>query len=299
MARNPVPISGTAQLGSILRRVRRLYYRRRAARAFRGIPRTRRERCWCGGDLLPFQWHQSYGVCSICGSYTNRRPLSLEGLTRLYALNSYWVLRQRAHGFPSIESRAELYLRDGRVDSWVKLIEKYAPEKSRVIEVGCAPGICLKVLAERNWMCLGVEPSEDTAAWIRARYRVDVKTGLFPALELPKCGLFLAFDVLEHSYDPGRFMKKVADLLTPGGVAIIQTAIDRYSYVPPFSDRFADAFDDLEHLFLFTDGGMRELAIHSGLDVVSLEERLWVLGEVAVFRKPVQCHSRSIERVDV
>lgn len=32
---------------------------------------------------------------------------------------------------------------------------------------------------------------------------------------------------------------------------------------------------------------MSELAARWHLDVVSLEERLWLLGEVAIFRKPV------------
>ena len=115
---------------------------------------------------------------------------------------------------------------------------------------------------------------------------VDVRTGLFLETGLPPCDLFLTSDALENSSDPLRFMKGASDLLSPGGVAVIQTAIDRYDHVPPFGDRF-DGFDDVEHLFLFTDRAMCELAARSHLDVVSLEERLWLLGEVAIFRKPV------------
>lgn len=267
-------------------RANRSLYGLLARRQARGIRRGRRDRCWCGGELLPFKWHPSYGVCACCESYVNRIPPSAEALAQLYSLNSYWVVRQKAHGFPPIATRAELYLADGRVEFWLKLVERYAPDKSRALEVGCAPGVLLAILRDRGLTCLGVEPSEETAAWVRDRYGVDVRTGLFPEMDLPACDLFLAFDVLEHSSDPLRFMKGASDLLSPGGIAIIQTAIDRYDYVPPFGDRF-DGFDDVEHLFLFTDRAMSELAARSHLDVVSLGERLWLLGEVAIFRKPV------------
>lgn len=253
----------------------------------RTIPRTQRDHCWCGGDLLPFGWHKSYGICSRCAGYAHRFPPSNEGFVQLYrSMDSYWVLLQKAYGFPSIKTRAQLYLNDGRVEFWLKLIEKYAPGASQVIEVGCAPGVLLGLLRERGTRCVGVEPSEDTAAWIRETYRVDVRVGLFPEVDLPTCDLFLAFDVLEHSHDPLIFMRKAGDLLVPGGVAIIQTPIDRYDYVPPFGKRFSDGFNELEHLFLFTDRAMSELATRCNLRVVSLEERLWVSSEVAIFRKP-------------
>ena len=81
-------------------------------------------------------------------------------------------------------------------------------------------------------------------------------------------------------------MRRAAELLTSGGIAIIQAPIDRYSHRPPFGKRFEDAFDDLEHLFLFTDKAMLALAADSGLEVLSLDETLWLMGELAVFRKP-------------
>jgi SAM-dependent methyltransferase len=114
---------------------------------------------------------------------------------------------------------------------------------------------------------------------------VDVRAGYFPGVDLPQCDLFLSFDTLEHSPSPDAFIREVARLLVPNGVAIIQTAIERYAYTPPFGERF-DIFDDLEHLFLFTDEAITRLATEAGLDVVTLEERVWLGGEIAVLRKP-------------
>ena len=123
------------------------------------------------------------------------------------------------------------------------------------------------------------------ARWIRETHKLEVRSGFFPGLDLPACNLFLAFDVLEHSPVPDMFFAEVNRCLTPGGIAIIETAVDRYSFEPPFGIR-ADLFDDLEHCFLFTDRAMQDLAAHSGLEVVSLKESICIGGEVCVFRKP-------------
>jgi SAM-dependent methyltransferase len=248
------------------------------------ITRGQRDHCWCGGDLIAFEWHPSYGVCAKCGTYVNKVPPVQKDLERLYSLNNYWHTRQRLKSFPTIENRAALYRSDGRLKQWLDLIEKYGPISGEVIEIGCAPGVLLEELSKRGYGCTGVEISNDVAAWMRRESGIDIRAGFFPGVELPSCNLFLAFDVLEHSPCPIEFLRSAAQHLLPNGVAIIQTAIDRYDYQPPFGPRF-DMFDDLEHLFLFTDKAMRALAIDAGLEIVSLNEGLWLGGEACVFRK--------------
>ena len=97
---------------------------------------------------------------------------------------------------------------------------------------------------------------------------------------------YLAFDVLEHARDPVAFLAGAARVLTPGGIAIIQTPIDRDVLDPPFGRAARQAFDDVEHCYLFTDAGMRTLAEQSGMIVRDLSERLWVQHEIAVFERP-------------
>jgi len=80
-------------------------------------------------------------------------------------------------------------------------------------------------------------------------------------------------------------MKDAAQLLNSGGIAIIQTPIDRYDYESPFGERFNAAFDDVEHIIIFVNRGMQELARRSGLQIVNMTDRLWLHHEVCVFRK--------------
>jgi len=246
------------------------------------------DRCWCGGALGPFKWHASYGSCSICGTYVNRRPPLAEELSRIYSFEYYWHTRQKLRGNPSIEGRAENDRTDGRLDYWLKLIERHAAPKGRVIEIGCGSGVLLSELQKRGYECIGVDVDERSAAWVRETMQLDIRSGIFPDIQLPGCDLFLAFDVIEHSKRPLDFLRRTAEMLVPGGIAIIQAPIHRNGDGRPFGKRFEDAFDDVEHLFVFTDDAIRILAQHSGLEVVTLEERLWLMGEIAVLKKP--CH---------
>lgn len=258
--------------------------RRAGERQFRSIRRIRRDECWCGGQLLAFQWHKSFKVCVECGTYVNWRPPAPDELAKLYSIDLYWRTRQRLKGIPTIEERSALYRADGRVDKWLSLIERYGPKKGTVIEVGCAPGVLLQELNNRGYDCVGVEISADVASWLKKETGLDVRSGAFPGVELPPCDLFVSFDVWEHSSDPLAFLRAVSQLLKPNGVAIIQTAVDRYDYVPPFRER-QDMFDDVEHMFLFTDRAVTAMAKEAKLEVVSLDEQLWLTAEVCVFRK--------------
>ena len=270
---------------SVLRKTSLYFGRQIAARQARNIRRGKCDSCWCGGALLPFAWHAGYGVCSNCGCYVNRYPPLPEELEHIYSFDFYWHSRSRLRGHGTIEDRPSIDKRDGRLEYWLNLIERVAARSGRVVEVGCAHGLLLAELKARGYQCVGLEPDPKTAAWTHQNTGLDVRAGFFPDVQLPECDLFLAFDVLEHSPNPLLFLGAVSNLLSPGGIAIIQTPIDRYSFQPPFAERFSDAFSDLEHLFLFTDKAMQQLSRRVGLQIVNQTERLWLHHEICVFEK--------------
>lgn len=265
---------------------------RRTARKLRADPRLAlierggRDRCWCSGDLLPFPHHRRYAVCAACGTYVNTQPPTEAALRSFYSLDRYWHRKQKADLLPPIEERVAVDAADGRIDHWLELIRRHGPETGTVVEVGCSHALLLERLAAAGYTCVGVEVDPAVAAWSQARSGVEIRSGLFPDVDLPRCDVFLSFDVLEHSTDPLAFVQRAAELLRPGGIAILQAPIEREQQDPPFGGRFNDAFDDIEHLFVFTDRAMRELALRSGLEVVDDAERLWLLGEIVVLRKP-------------
>ena len=235
---------------------------------------------------MPFEWHANYGTCADCGCYVDLYPPLPEALEQVYSLDRYWRVRQRMKGYLPIEARGEQYKFEGRVDYWLSLVERYGPRGGCAIEVGCTPGVLLNELRKLGYECIGVEVDEKVAEWIRCNAGVEVRSGLFPDVKLPPCDLFMAFDVAEHSPDPLAFWNGFARLLRPGGVAILQTPVERYDYKHPFKTR-PDFFDDVEHLFLLTDKAVRRLTDCACLELVALEDAFQSLGQVCVLRKPL------------
>jgi len=257
-------------------------------RQCKDIPRGRRERCWCDGKLSPFSLHSSYGVCQTCKGYVNLRPVPVNEMEKIYSLDFYWKSRQKLRRFPSIEDRGDYYEKDGRLDLWLGAISEYGPSKGKVVEVGCAPGILLSKLQDLGYDCTGVEASDDTACWIKRHYGLDVRKGLFPDVDLPKCDLFLAFDVLEHSADPLLFLRKAAELLSGNGVLIIQTCVNGDDHKYPFGNSFRNAFDEVEHLFLFNNRSMHKLAELSGFKIISPTEEMKGMAALCVMKKQIK-----------
>lgn len=269
---------------SVYRLASTFAYRCLAERQFRCIRRGQRDRCWCGGELRPFKWHRSYGVCANCGCYVNRCPLLPEELKRLYSFDLYWHTRQKLKGHPAIEHRPMNDRSDGRVAYWLDLIQRYGPPAGQVVEVGCGHGVLLAELKARGYECIGVEPDELTAEWTKRNMGLDVRSGFFPGVDLPQCDLFLAFDVIEHTPCPYEFMRQAAQLLVPGGVAIIQTPIEYRPCEPPFGEMHHQVFDDLEHLYVFTPKSIEDLAESARFSVLAEDE--WHLAhEIVVLRR--------------
>ena len=253
----------------------------------RAIRRETRDACWCGGALEPVakpaRHRANYRVCKDCGCYVNTRPPRSSELSKLYAFDLYWHGVQTRMGFPSIEERTQNDLADGRVQYWLDVVSRFAAASGHAVEIGCAHGVLLAALKQRGYRCTGVEPDAKTAEWTSRHTGVEVKVGLFPGPALDPCDLFLAFDVLEHSPEPLAFLRAARELLRPGGVVIIQTPVERLNLVDPFADR-PDFWDDLQHLYLFSEKSFRRLAGEAGLTLVHMEDAPQKLGQVAVLK---------------
>ncbi len=258
--------------------------RRALKRQFEHLPRDRRETCWCGGKLLGEIIHGSFQRCETCSGYANTRPLRETELAQIYSLEAYWRQRQQVRSAVPIEQRAALYRSDGRLGIWLKIIEDYGPSHGTAVEIGCAPGVLLRELQSRGFVVKGVEVDPAVSQWITDHMHIEMATGMFPGPPLPPCDVFMAFDVLEHVPRPDEFIRAAAALLNPGGIIVIQTPIDRAGASQPFPHR-SDMFDDVEHLFLFTDAGMQRLADRAGLRIIDNQRQLWEAGEICVFKK--------------
>jgi SAM-dependent methyltransferase len=99
-------------------------------------------------------------------------------------------------------------------------VERYAPGRGRLLDLGCWVGFLLAEARERGWTAIGVEPSEFGSDYAREQLGLEVITSdLFDA-PLPG-GAFDAVtmgDVIEHLTEPAGALQRIRELNAPRGV---------------------------------------------------------------------------------
>jgi 2-polyprenyl-6-hydroxyphenyl methylase/3-demethylubiquinone-9 3-methyltransferase len=100
----------------------------------------------------------------------------------------------------------------------------------RILDIGCGGGILCEPLARLGASVVGADPSADNiqAAKLHAErsglaidYRVTAAEALSDAGE--RFDAVLAMEVVEHVADVGRFVRRCADMVKPGGLLIAAT----------------------------------------------------------------------------
>ena len=164
----------------------------------------------------------------------------------------------------------------------VRTASKLARRKTgRILDVGCAAGGSLAAFKQAGWDCVGIEPSEELAAYARAILNSEVHEATLETAALPEASfdVITASHVLEHSPDPCSFLKWCHSLLKQGGVLLIE--------VPDFGSRMARRQRELwrplypdTHLFHFTRSTLSRLLERGGFHVARLR-RYGGLGALA------------------
>lgn len=150
-------------------------------------------------------------------------------------------------------------------------LTEYAPSAQTVCEVGCARGHLLHELCRRGYKVKGYELSSVTSAFAREKLGIDVTTGEVTA-DGPGFDVILMRHVLEHTPDPIRQIRALAERLRPEGLLILAVPngaglafrmLGEYWtwYVPP------------AHLWYFTARSLKRLLSDNGLELLLQETR--------------------------
>ncbi|MHB8754119.1 MAG: class I SAM-dependent methyltransferase [Candidatus Acidiferrales bacterium] len=105
---------------------------------------------------------------------------------------------------------------------WRKQRELIAKNKQggALLDIGCSSGGFLGTMAGGSWELFGIEMEAQTAEKAKAATGAEVFVG--DALDAPfpaeSFDVITCFDVLEHVYEPRRFLTKVLEWLKPGGI---------------------------------------------------------------------------------
>ncbi|MDQ1396830.1 MAG: hypothetical protein QOG64_2089, partial [Acidimicrobiaceae bacterium] len=94
--------------------------------------------------------------------------------------------------------------------------------RGTMVDLGCWTGSFCVASSQRGWRAVGVEPSKWGSERARQRGASVIQAGLDEA-DLPpgQFDLVVLCDVLEHLADPGAALRRIRQLLRPGGVLFL------------------------------------------------------------------------------
>ncbi|MDT5347266.1 MAG: hypothetical protein QOH91_553 [Mycobacterium sp.] len=147
--------------------------------------------------------------------------------------------------------------------------ERLAPRCAgrEVLEAGCGEGYGANLIADVASRVFAVDYDEAAVAHVRGRYpRVEVTQANLAELPLPDAAVDVVvnFQVIEHLWDQGQFVRECLRVLRPSGLLMVSTP-NRITFSPgrdtpinPFHTRELNA-DELTELLV--DAGFAEVAM--------------------------------------
>jgi SAM-dependent methyltransferase len=165
----------------------------------------------------------AYVTCRDCGTlYMNPRPSP--AVMASYYSNSenyrYWA----KHIFPASEASRREKLHKPWLERIVGFCERHGVARNLLLEIGAGFGTFCSVAQQsgRFRRVVAVEPTPEMADACRARGVNVIPKGVEDITnEVPPADVAVAFEVVEHLFEPRRFFLQCARLLRPGGLLVV------------------------------------------------------------------------------
>ncbi len=228
--------------------------------------------------------------CRRCGlKYVNPRPRGAE-IVEAYSQGAD----------PTYVSQVDA--RERTFNDALARIEKLHPVRGRLLDIGTAAGAFLAAARARGWDVDGCEPNRWLAEWGTRHYGIPIRPGdLFAQSFTPASfDVVTLWDVIEHTPDPARVIGHVSELLTPGGLLVINYP-DIGSWIARLLGRRWPFLSSV-HLYYFTRQTIVRFLEQHGLEVLEIRphfQRLeldYLLAREDVVSAPVSKVSRSVVR---
>ncbi len=222
--------------------------------------------CGIRDEEFLFNTPESIVKCRRCGLlYVNPR-LDAKSLAKVYS-KDYFVSDADD---PGVDYKAYAnYISDEKVilrsmNRRMKKVEKYAPGKGRVLDVGCAAAFSLLAAQQRGWEAEGIEYSDFCVDYARSRGFKVYQGGLDGFQAQPESfDAITMWDYLEHSCNPLEELKTCNRLLKDKGIVVLSIPnVDSWSY-SLLKEKWI-GFKNIEHFYFYSRKTLAQIAEMAG-----------------------------------
>ncbi|HYG76591.1 MAG TPA: class I SAM-dependent methyltransferase [Planctomycetota bacterium] len=170
---------------------------------------------------------------------------------------------------------------ENRAARHIRRLMRYASKPGRLLDVGAGDGYFLNAARKAGWQVEGLELSQPRVKHAKDWFDLTLHSTVlsdapFAAQSFDAIGMF---QLIEHVHDPRAVLKKVHELLRPGGILMMSTP-NVLAYAR--KNRDVNTWRIPRHLFFFTPRTLVNAVENSGFTVLrrplkffaTLEERL-------------------------
>jgi methionine biosynthesis protein MetW len=164
-----------------------------------------------------------------------------------------------------------------------EILEHVPRTATRVLDLGCATGTTGAALKERQpATVVGIELEPEYAREAATRLDQVIEADVEDARPEGSFDTLIAADILEHLKDPWTALRRYAELLEPGGTAVVSLPnVGHWSTYANLArgtwPRKPEGIFDATHLRWFTLRDARELLLQAGLQPHGTTRRGWIL----------------------
>lgn len=185
-------------------------------------------------------------------------------------------INQSVYSAPEYKKR---YFKDKHFfKRWFKLklkrIERFSPEKGKLLDIGCSYGFFLEAASEMGWDVYGVEPNPVSGTTVKERFGNKVFIGFLENAPFEKHSfdVITLWDVIEHMPRPVEFLHRLKNYLRPNGILCLQVP-NINSFISELKGAGWDWLSPGDHLYFFSPETIKQMIIQSGLEVIHV--RTW------------------------
>lgn len=209
----------------------------------------------------------SYFICNNCNVvFQNPQPV-YELTEEIYDGEHYHERYIKSEYIYLPTSR--IYLKD--INKEFKRIGYYK-KNLRLMDVGCGIGYFLDLAKKDDYLVQGSDISKWAGIYAKEKFNIDVITGNFLEFDFGKniYDVVTLWQTIEHLPDPNSFLKKIYEILKPGGFICIATP-DTASWIARFYKKYWNCYMPDEHICLFNNKSMTFILKKNGFSPVTVK----------------------------